>query len=82
MKNTLTQLVEKGHEDDGCESGTLPVRSDEAGMNELEGEGAEDRGAALGTDESRPMPQHVKDAISLAGFGIDDKSILDEFDMG
>ena len=48
---------------------------------ELEGKGTEDAGAASETDDddSRSMPEHVRDAISLAENGTDDP---DGFDQG
>ena len=57
--------------------------------NELERKGAEDSGAASGTDDHQATPQHVKDAIKLANSGTDDRRIpsnldydANDFDMG
>ena len=67
-----TQLVGKGHEDDGSE---LRVFSGDEVRLELEGEGAEDSGAASGTDDSQALPHDIQSAIDFANSGTD-------FDMG
>ena len=63
----------------------LSLEEVEEVRNELERKGAEDSGAASGTDDHQATPQHVKDAIKLANSGTDDRripNILDDFDMG
>ena len=43
-------------------------------LNELEGKGTDDTGAASGTDDDdrQSMPEHVRGAMRLAGDGFDD----------
>ena len=48
----------------------------------LAGKGTEDAGAASGTEDD-DTPEHVRDAIRLAGDGFDDKQWNpDGFDLG